>query len=122
MRPLGDPREVGPGAVRYLAGSHSSEGGHEVALDGHVLHVLPDGRTTARQRSHAITAALHAEPTPLTHLIGCLIMVGVSNLTLDERHLGVGESIDRVLASLRLEVSEQDTGIQIRVVETGGVG
>lgn len=120
MKPLGEAREVGPGTVVYLSGGHSSEGGHEVALNGRRLRVLPDGRTTARQRSQAITAGLQAEPDPLHSLIGHLIHYGASHLALDGVPLTVGDSTDRVLASLRLEVSQDERGVGVRVVETGG--
>jgi len=120
MRPLGPEREIGAGIVRYLDGGHAREGGHLVALNGREVTVLPDGRTTARQRSQAITAALQAAPDPLADLVGTLILAGVSNLAVDGIPI-VGESTDRLLASMRLEVSQHDSGVLVRVLETGGV-
>lgn len=87
-KPLGEPQEIGAGLRQYVQSSHHHEGGHYVELDGHTLLVLPDGRTTPRNRSQAIADALQATAAVegvdrVSYLIGRLVRIGATNLRLD---------------------------------------
>jgi len=118
LKPIGKPRTVGEVDIQYVGSSkHSHEGGHQVSLDGQTLLVLPDGRTTARQRSHALSEALQAVTTSRTNLldmvIGRLVRVGAVNLVLDGEPLIVSDPPP--VMSLRLDITPTDTGLDFDI-------
>lgn len=90
--PVGDPQEIGAGHRQYLSGTHSHEGGHDVALAGLTVRVLPDGHTSPRKRSQAIAEALQTVPVlagasdsfdPVAYLVGVLVMEGARRIEVD---------------------------------------
>ena len=117
--PVGDPRVVGDAEIQYVGDkSHSHEGGHRIAVAGRSVLVLPDGRTTARNRSHVITRVLHAFAgsglDPTEALIGALVVEGATSIEVDgQRILADGSS---PIVSLRLDVLDNE----IRVTSLGG--
>ena len=113
FKDLGDSRSIGIGQVQYVAdSSHAHEGGHRVAVADRELLVLPDGRTTARNRSHVITRVLHAvegtEVNPVESLVGALIMAGATRIMVDDRD--VLDFGDTTVASLRLDLTTTPDG------------
>jgi hypothetical protein len=118
LKPIGKPRTVGEVDIQYVGSSkHSHEGGHEIALDAHTLLVLPDGRTTARQRSHALSEALQAVSIPeaslLDTVIGRLVRVGATNLILDGEPLIVSDPPP--VLSIRLDITPTDSGLDFDI-------
>lgn len=123
--PIGDPRRIGDLIeIQYVGDkSHTHEGGHRIAIAGHEVLVLPDGHTTARNRSHVITRVLHEvekAETVLTlavdALVGALVREGATHITIDGEPL---PSSDRgnTIAALRLDVLEDGS---ITVASLGG--
>lgn len=128
MKPLGEPRRIAGAEIQYLEGlsDHGHEGGHRVAIAGRELLVLPDGHTTARKRSQAISTALQkAEEevvsleTALIMVIGSLVKAGAYAMTLDGEPIGV-PTMEDVVASFRVDVVSGEDGAQVRVVSMGG--
>ena len=122
LTPFGDPRVIGDAEIQYVTDkSHSHEGGHRIAVAGRNLLVLPDGRTTARNRSHVITRVLHgftgSALDPTEALIGALILEGATNIEVDGEKIlpSDGETI----VSLRFEILDNN---EIRVTSLGGSG
>jgi hypothetical protein len=119
MVPIGDPRLYGPVEVQYVGDrSHGHEGGHRIAVAGREILALPDGRTTARDRSHAITRVLHADqPDALDRLeavLGSLVLAGATNILVDGQPL-IGD--DTPAVSLRLDIFGNGT---LNVTSLGG--
>ncbi|HLF43226.1 MAG TPA: hypothetical protein VJA46_06840 [Acidimicrobiia bacterium] len=125
MKPLKEARVIGDVSIQYLAdSSHSHEGGHRITVTGRNLLVLPDGRTTARNRSHVITAVLSAAQghgaDPIQTLVGALVLEGATNLELDG--VPVFASERRLVASMRLDIVESESGVDVEVGIIGGAG
>lgn len=127
-KPQGDPRTAGPGEIQYLGdSSHQHEGGHRIAIAGREVLVLPDGRSTARNRSHVITRVLHEaaaggtdSETVISTLVGALVLSGATNITVDGAP--VLPSTEEVIAALRLEIIDGEAGPTVRVSSIGGEG
>lgn len=122
VTPIGDPRQIGDAEVQYVGSSnHSHEGGHRIALNGREVLVLPDGRTTARSRSHALTEALQAisrqEPDPVQTVVGALVLAGARSIEIDGQPLLVDTS--RTVASLRLDVNALGDAVEVSVAHLG---
>ena len=123
FEPLGEERAIGDGLIRYLRdATHGHEGGHRIVVADRTLSVLPDGRTLARNRSHVITRVLHtapaSDPLLVEALIGALILEGATNLELDGSPVFASER--RLVASMRLDVVESETGVDVEVGIIGG--
>lgn len=126
-RPHRDPKPVGPFEVQYMTSStHSHEGAHRIVVDGVSVLVLPDGRTTARNRSAVITRVLEAvtvvQPTGgrVWMFVGGLMVEGVTSIELDGLSI-LPEGGDRI-ASIRLDVRQGDAGLEISLHDLGGTG
>lgn len=123
--PIGDPRRIGLLVeVQYVGDkSHGHEGGHRITMAGREVLVLPDGLTTARNRSHVITRVLHAVEMAeavtvlgVDALVGALVREGATNILVDGDPVFAGDA-GSVIAALRLEVLEDGV---IRVASLGG--
>jgi len=122
MTPIGEPRKVGSADVQYVGSSHHAhEGGHEVDVNGQTLLVLPDGRTTARRRSHVITQALDAECEDPQHLlyrvVGALLVAGATNLHVDGEPL-IPDTTTPIV-SLRLDLTRTGDEIDVHLSHLG---
>lgn len=128
MVPNGPARTIGTAVVQYVADrGHGHEGGHRIALAGRDVLVLPDGRTTAKNRSHVITRVLHAaeeaERTTedaLESLIGALVLSGATNITLDG--IPFFDGGETPIVSVRLDITQQDDRTLAVSVASMGAG
>lgn len=122
LKPVGDPRVIAGIEVQYVSSStHSHEGGHRLTVNGRTVLALPDGHTTARQRSHAISEALQEtdghEPAGFYAVVGALVVSGARNIEIDGRPLLTDNA--RTVASLRLDVTQIGDAIDIAVAHLG---
>lgn len=82
-KPQGDPKAFGAYSLQYIKGP-DPEGGHAVGLpDGRRLLILPDGRTSTKSRSMALSSllgdlSLRSYPHDVTtaYLVGIFAMYG----------------------------------------------
>jgi hypothetical protein len=119
---IGDPRHIGDITIQYVGSSaHSHEGGHRITVVGRELLALPDGQSTARKRSHALSEALHAAsegiPDLLALSVGALVLAGARNIEVDGVSLFANGP--RRVASLRLDVNEIGDAIEVSVAHLG---
>lgn len=118
LQPKGDPTAVGAAEVQYLTdSSHSHEGGHRITVDSREVLVLPDGRTTGRNRRAVITRVLAGEPNPVETLVGGLVLAGATNITIDGNPILTADPT--VIASLRLDVHRVGETIDVTVTTLG---
>jgi hypothetical protein len=93
-KPAVQARDIAGHSVQTIRATLVNEAGHEIAINGRRLRVLPDGGTSSRKRSCIISEALAASERvegswldPLAYLVGSLLVAGASNLWLDDEPL-----------------------------------
>ena len=112
-KPEGNERLINGIPVQYLRNTHLHEGAHRIVHRDATIDVYPDSSHGTRARAATIRRAL----TQLTveGVVGCLVLAGVTNITVDGTPIVSASSVGR----WRIDLA--DTG-EVHATWIGGAG